>query len=174
MRFRLPCAFVLGLVLTSLSSPARAEEPGALVPPAAARPPADAPPPGARTTHIVTGAATTAITYGLTFGASYLFKDNPGAKELRIPLAGPWMSLAKTGCADSNPDCSPVSLVLGAALTVFSGVIQAGGLAVIGEGLFLQTSSARPAPPKAARLTLRAVPMDFGAGSAGVGVLGTF
>ena len=65
-------------------------------------------------------------------------------------------------------------LVLGAILTVFDGVAQAGGLAIVGEGLFLKTSSGRSAPKKAAGLTWRAVPLDFGKDSAGLGVVGTF
>ena len=54
------------------------------------------------------------------------------------------------------------------------GVTQVGGLAVMGEGLFLNTSASRPAPKKAAGVSVRAVPMDFGAGSAGLGFVGTF
>jgi hypothetical protein len=135
---------------------------------------ADLPPSGARATHLVAGVATTGVAYGLSVGASYLLPDYRGAKDLRIPVAGPWMALGRTGCPATDPDCSPVLLVIGAILTVFDGVTQAGGLAIVGEGLFLKTSSGRPAPKKAEGPTWRAVPLDFGKSSAGLGVVGTF
>jgi hypothetical protein len=171
VRFRLPVAFAVGGLLTWLSPRARAAEPN-LVPPV--RPAADHPPAGARLTHIVAGTAVTAGSYGLAVGSSYLFSDMRGAKDLRIPIAGPWMALAQTGCPTSDPDCSVVPLVLGAIFQVIDGVTQAGGVAIIGEGLFLTTSSSRPAPKKTPTATLRAVPMDFGPGSAGFGFVGTF
>jgi hypothetical protein len=67
-----------------------------------------------------------------------------------------------------------VLLVIGAILAIADGVAQAGGLAVVGEGLFLKTSSGRPAPRKAQGPTWRAVPLDLGKDGAGLGVVGTF
>jgi hypothetical protein len=176
VRFRLPAAIGLAALATALPSRAQAQqrtlpEPN-LQPPS--RPGADLPPPGARVTHLVAGAAVTAGSYGLALGASYLFADMRGAKDLRIPVAGPWMALAQTGCPSDDPDCSAIPLVLGAMFQVIDGVTQLGGLAIIGEGLFLNTSSSRAAPRKAAGLSVRAVPMDFGRGSAGLGFVGTF
>jgi hypothetical protein len=137
--------------------------------------PIDRPPPGARVTHIVAGLSTTAISYGEATGVSFLFPEVRGSKDLRIPIAGPWMTLAQTGCPTNDPDCSVAPLVFTAIFNVVTGVTQLGGLAIAGEGLFLNTSSgARPAPRKAAGPTLRAVPMDFGKGSAGLGFVGTF
>jgi hypothetical protein len=168
----LACAF--GLLSATFVSSARAEEPvpSPLPPPP---PAADLPPPGARTTHIVAGAATTIVSYGLAFGASYLFEEQDlrGSRDLRIPIAGPWMALGKTGCPTSDPDCSAVGLVLSALLLVADGVTQAGGLAIIGEGLFLKTSS-RSAPKKAEGPTVHAVPLSVGDGGAGLGIVGTF
>ena len=176
MRFRALLAFGLGLFSSLISASALAEEP--LPPLAAAAPPqVDLPPPSARTNLIITGAATTLVSYGLAFGASYLFTEEDdlcGAKQLRIPIAGPWLALGKTGCPTNNPGCSAVPLVLGALLNVLDGVAQAGGLGVLGEGLFLNTSSARPAPPKAQGPTVHAVPFNFEAGGVGLGVIGTF
>lgn len=173
MRFRLPLAFGLALVSTSFAAVARAEEPALDAQPAT-RPTADLPPNGARSTHIVAGAVTTGVSYGLAVGASYLFTDYRGAKDLRIPVAGPWLALGRTGCPENDPDCSPVLLVFGALLTIVGGVTQAGGLAVIGEGLFLNTSSARALPKKAAGPTWRAVPLNLGKDGTGLGVVGTF
>jgi hypothetical protein len=178
VRFRLFFAFGLTLPLALFAAVAQAEEPGsAPSAPVPAGPSTDLPPPGARATTIVAGAATTAISYGLVLGASYLFteEDLRGSKDLRIPIAGPWMALSKTGCPTSSPDCSKVTLVLGAILQVFDGVAQAGGLAIIGEGLFLNTSSARPAPRKAATgPAVRAVPFNFEKGGVGLGLVGSF
>jgi len=174
VRFRVPLAFASTLVAASFSTVVHAAEPGIPSEAPAPRPAADLPPAGARTTHLVAGIATTGIAYGLGVGASYLFPDNPGAKDLRIPVAGPWLALGRTGCPESSPDCSPVLLVIGAILTVFDGVTQAGGLAIVGEGLFLKTTAGRPATKKAEGPTWRAVPLDFGKGSAGLGVVGSF
>ncbi len=173
MRFRFPLAFGLALVATSFSGLARAEEPGLSTTPAI-RPAADLPPSGARSTHIVAGVATTGVSYGLAVGASYLFPDFRGASDLRIPVAGPWLALGRTGCPATDPDCSPVLLVFGALLTIIDGVSQAGGLAIVGEGLFLNTSSGRALPRKAAGPTWRAVPLNLGKDGTGLGVVGTF
>lgn len=173
MQFRQLVACGFGFFSASLASVAYAEEP---LPKLAPPPPAaDLPPPGARTTHIVAGAATTVVSYGLAFGASYLFdeRDLRGSHDLRIPIAGPWMALGKVGCPESDSDCSPVGLVLGAIFMIADGVTQAGGLAVIGEGLFLNTSS-RARPKEAEGPTVRAVPVQLGKGGAGLGFVGTF
>ena len=186
MRFRVFFTFGLAVSAALVPARARAEEPAtptqAPTTPAPAPPAADLPPPGARVTHIVAGAATTAVAYGLAVGASYLFDESDlrGSKDLRIPIAGPWMALSKTGCPTSSPDCSTIPLVIGAILNVFDGVVQAGGLGIIAEGLFLNTSSGRPAPRKAQLRrdatgpTLRAVPLNFEKGGVGLGVVGTF
>lgn len=193
MRFRPLLALPLAALFSCLAPTAHAAEPAAppttssggvgaptergtanldLPPPAN---PVDRPPPGARFTHIVAGLSTTAISYGAAAGVSFLFPEIRGSKDLRIPIAGPWMTLAQTGCPTNDPDCSVAPLVFTGIFTVVSGITQIGGLAIVGEGLFLNTSSgARPASRKAAAPTLRAVPMDFGKGSAGLGFVGTF
>jgi hypothetical protein len=178
VRFPLPAAVALAalVTVTSLAPHARAQDSGLpaprLQPPP--RPAADRPPPGARVTHFVAGGAVTLTSYGLAFGSSYLFSDMRGANDLRIPIAGPWMALAQTGCPNNDPDCSLVPLVFGAIFQVVSGVTQAGGLAIIGEGVFLNTSSSRPTPRKAQGVSVRAVPVDFGGRGAGLGFVGTF
>lgn len=177
MRFPSRLLAVIPLVSLAFGRSAHAEEP--LPTSAAAREPAplpaDVPPPAARTNAIVAGIATTAVSYGLALTTSLLVeeRDFRGAKPLRIPIAGPWLSLAKTGCPASDPDCSTAPLVIGAILTIFDGVAQAGGLGIIGEGLFLKTSSGRSAQ-KAEGPTVRAVPLNFEKGGVGLGVLGTF
>lgn len=146
---------------------------------------ADTPPPAARTNLIVAGAATTLVSYGLALGASFALSEDDlrGAKDLRVPIAGPWMELGKTGCPKNTPSSCTVQLVVGAILTIFDGVTQIGGLGMVGEGLFLNTSSAGPTPRKAGSSTLRrdatgptvrAVPFNFEKGGFGLGVVGTF
>ncbi len=186
MRFRLFFAFGLTLPFALFTAIAQAEEPGGATPGPSAAPPTDLPPPSARTTTIVAGAATTVVSYGLALGASYLWTEDDlrGSKDLRIPIAGPWMALSKTGYPPSSPDSCTAQLVIGAILQVFDGVVQAGGLGIIAEGLFLNTSSARSAPRKAesgptsrqaaSGPTVRAVPFSLGKGGAGLGVVGTF
>jgi len=195
VRFRVFFSFGLTLCSTFAASAALAQEAPASAAPAApapspaaaeAPPAADLPPPSARTTHIVAGLTTTAISYGLALGASFLYEEDDlrGSKDLRIPVAGPWIALGKTGCPKNSPDCGTATLVIGAILTIVDGVVQAGGLGILGEGLFLNTSNGAAAPRKAeagpaARLfalepTVRAVPLNFGKDGVGLGVVGTF
>jgi hypothetical protein len=174
VRFRSLLALGLALPFGTIAASAHAEEP---IPEFRPPPPAaDLPPPGARTATIVAGASATAVSYGLAVGASFLVDeaDHRGIKDLRIPIAGPWIALGRTGCPTSDPDCTLFPLVFGALVTIFDGVVQAGGLAVIGEGLFLKTSSRRAVPQKAAGPTLRAVPLDFGRSGVGLGLVGSF
>jgi hypothetical protein len=179
VRFPSRCFAVIPLVSFAFGSVARAEEPLGASPsasaPAPAALPADLPPPAARTNAIVAGIATTAVAYGLALSTSLLVeeRDFRGAKDLRIPIVGPWLTLSKAGCPESDTNCSTAPLVIGAILTIFDGVAQAGGLGIIGEGLFLKTSSGRPAQ-KAEGPTVRAVPLNFEKGGVGLGVLGTF
>jgi hypothetical protein len=182
VRFRTPLALTFTALFSFLARPSHAQEPLAPTPetgapkllPTPAQAP-DLPPPASRVTHIVAGLSTTAVSYGLATGVSFLFPELRGSKDLRIPVAGPWMTLAQTGCPTNDPDCTAVPLVLGGIFMVVSGVTQLGGLAIAGEGLFLNTSSGRrPAPKRAAVATVRAVPMDFGPGSAGLGLVGSF
>src|SRR6478735_7260221 len=80
------------------------------------------PPPEARLNTALTGAAVTAVFYAPAFGASYLWPDSPGASDLRIPVAGPWMKLFQTGCPENNKDCSTFWMVTGAVLAGLDGL----------------------------------------------------
>jgi len=104
------------------------------------------PPNGAQANMFIAGAVTTAVWYGAAVSFSYLWPDAPGARDLRIPVAGPWMALADTGCADNDPGCSTFTVVLRAILTTLDAVGQAGGLAIIAEAALLK--SAPPGAPK--------------------------
>lgn len=179
MRFRRGLSWALPLLSLAFAGVARGEEPlptgTSAAAPAPAPLPVDQPPPAARTNTIVAGAATTVVAYGLALSTSFLVeeRDFRGAKDLRIPLAGPWLALGRAGCPESNPGCSKAPLVIAAILTIFDGVAQIGGLGIIGEGLFMKTST-RPTTRKAEGPTVRAVPLNFEKGGVGLGVLGTF
>jgi hypothetical protein len=168
---------VLSLLSLSIAGAAHAEEPASSesTAPKQASLPTDLPPPSARTNAIVAGVATSAVAYGLALSTSLLVeeRDFRGAKDLRIPFAGPWLTLGKAGCPESNPSCSKAPIVIGALLTIIDGVAQVGGLGIIAEGLFMKTSSGKPAQ-KAEGPTVRAVPLNFEKGGVGLGVLGTF
>jgi hypothetical protein len=132
------------------------------------------PPPAARWNMVGAGAATTAVWYGAALGFSYWFPDAPGADDLRIPVAGPWMALADTGCAEDDPDCSIFIVILRAVLTTVDGVGQAGGVLVIAESLFLTTQTFAPRPRASRALELRPVPLVTGKDGVGFGVIGRF
>ncbi len=170
-----PGFFVLAAVF-ALAQPAAADEPVRIE-----RYDADAyPPRGTGTRLVLGGAGATAFWYGAAVGISYLNPNKPGADDLRIPIAGPWMTLADTGCSPRNPQCGIFGRVLRAIFVTIDGVGQAGGVLVMGEGIFLRTSSApprtqpRPQPPKLRRKpTVSAAPIVTG-DVLGVSVFGRF
>jgi hypothetical protein len=140
------------------------------------------PPPSTRYKLALVGVAVSATWYGAAYGFSAAWPDAPGAEDLRIPIAGPWMALGETGCADDDPDCSTIIVVLRAVLTTIDGVGQAGGLAVALESLFLPTAAQNAAPrrrhrPKPVEGTdsfqIRPAPVLTGR-TLGLGLSGTF
>ena len=117
---------------------AHADEP---LPPEADTNPQTRPQPHVQLNLILVGAAVTAGWYGVAAGTSYLWSDSDGAPALRIPVAGPYMALAKTGCgAAEGPDCDTLGVVVRTVFTVLSAVGQTGGVLVLGEGLFMPTA----------------------------------
>lgn len=94
----------------------------------------------------LTGAAVTGAFYAPVLGASYLWDDRPGAAQMRIPVAGPWLGFSKTKLCDARPDldnCNNFLVVTGAVLLVLDGIGQAGGVGLILESLFLPTGPKR-------------------------------
>jgi hypothetical protein len=135
------------------------------------------PPPSARRNLVIIGLASTAAWYGGALAASYAAPDAAGAKDLRIPFAGPWMSLSHAGCG-GGADCNTLLVVLGAIVTALDGIGQTAGLALAAEGLFMPTQE-----PKRPRAALRAnrdgdfdlrPTFDAGKNSVGFGVVGVF
>jgi len=126
------------------------------------------------------GVAVAAGFYGAALGASYLWPKAPGADELRIPIAGPWMALASTGCPDHDPECPVFTVVLRAVLTTLDGIAQAGGVGIAIESAFMPTrkreteaTDSRPLRPLKPR-RVRAVPFTTGRDGVGIGIVGRF
>ena len=118
---------------------------------------------------VLVGAATTAVWYGAALGGSYLYPTARGADELRIPIAGPWMSLGQTGCPKTTPNCSTFWMVAGAVGKALDGLGQAGGIFIMAEGLLLPTVESSPKTSsygafsaeldRSTRITFRPVPV---------------
>jgi hypothetical protein len=140
------------------------------------------PPPEAQWQLALVGLGVTAVWYGLAAGFSYMFPDAPGANDLRKPVIGPWMALADTGCADDDPGCSKFVVILRAILTTIDAVGQTGGIAAIGEAVFMPTQEPTPgqprprSPPRLKRQSwqIRPGPVSAGKGGIGFGVVGSF
>lgn len=165
----------------------------------------DSRPPGAvRTKLFLTGAAVTGGFYAPVLGASYLWDQHPGAEQMRIPVAGPWLAFSKTKLCNARPDldnCSNFLVVTGAVLLVLDGIGQAGGAGLMLESIFLptgpkravrgasegalltrsggaagysSTSSRRPFTWRAHSLEVTPVPTVGGASDFGLSLVGSF
>lgn len=139
------------------------------------------PPSGTQLPLAAVALGTTAVWYGAAVGFSYLWPDAPGADDLRIPVAGPWMALADTGCADDDPGCSMFTVVIRAILTTIDAVGQTGGVLVAAEAAFLPTQEpaaprrrARPRLRREQSLRLTPAPMLTGRDGLGIGLSGQF
>jgi hypothetical protein len=131
------------------------------------------PPSSVRPKLIAGGLTLTGLAWGAAFLSASTWPEVPGSDELKIPVVGPWMALAKNGCAPDDPDCG-FTLYLRAILTIADGLVQLGGLGIAGEGIFMTTEAA-PAPERktGAKVTIRPVPLVSGS-TTGFGVVGTF
>ena len=113
---------------------------------------------------------------GLALGASYIWPDTIGAKDLRIPVAGPWISFAHSGCGPVA-DCHEEIVVLRAIATAFDGVGQIGGLLIAGQGLFLPTQEPKREhgwkPFRDYAVEMQPT-LDAGKNTVGFGVAGVF
>lgn len=138
--------------------------------------PARYPPSSVRWKLIAGGLGLTAGAYGIGAACAAAWPEVPGAEALYVPVAGPWITLGQSGCAPDDEGCGAILVVRGI-LLVLDGLIQAGGVAVAGEGLFMttesDTASARVAPRHETAVTLTPVPLVTET-QTGVGVLGSF
>ena len=129
-----------GLVALLFASGAHAQT-------ASTHPASDAyPPPSARWGLVGGGLGVTAAFYAIAQPFAYTSSNTPGVRDLRIPVAGPWIAIANNGCAPHDPYCSKFSVWFRGILTALDGIGQAGGLLIALEGAFLTTSSAPQSP----------------------------
>jgi hypothetical protein len=152
---------------------ARADEP---VPPEVDLNPSKYPPPAARPNLILVGAGVTVGWYGIALATSYGWKNADSADSLRIPVAGPYMALAKTRCGAAETNCTTFALVVRTVITSLSLVGQTGGVLAMLEGAFVPTSSSAPErarAPQPAKRHVAVVPTPMTSGG-GVAVFGEF
>lgn len=130
------------------------------------------PPSSVRPKLLAGGLVVTGIGYGAAAITASLASDLPGASEMQIPIAGPWMSLGKMACPADEPDCG-ASLYIRGVLTVIDGLMQLGGLGIAAEGLFMKTEASAPADEKKQAIWIRPAPIVTST-TTGFGVVGTF
>jgi hypothetical protein len=170
--FRAPTLGLLSALAVLQPTLARAEEPAVIEgePPRPADEPAT-PEPGTGGRLAIAGGALLVGWYGIGLGASFAYKDEPWAKPVRIPVAGPFLALKDLRCQKGEADCTTPIVVVRSVLAVIDGVGQVGGLGVLLESLLVGSSAPPPPPPK--RASVRAAPMLAG-GTLGVAVAGEF
>jgi hypothetical protein len=134
----LPSALLLGALLPST---ARADEPTI---DEVRYHPTELPTDSTRSRVLLTGAGLTLGWYGVAVGTSYLYPNAPNARDLRLPVVGPWMALDGVRCGSKERNCRDAVLVIRTVFGVLSGVGQAGGLLAVVEGLFLPTAAPSP------------------------------
>lgn len=158
---RVAFALLAAVSLTAASAAAQEAEQPKRYPPSSVRP-----------KLIAGGLVVTGLAYGAGFLAAQSWPEVPGSSELKIPVVGPWIALAKNDCAPDDPDCGFI-LYLRGFLTIVDGLLQAGGLAIAGEGIFMTTEAGQAPPAKPVAITVRPAPIVAGNG-AGFGIVGTF
>lgn len=137
------------------------------------------PPPIVRLELIGVGLLITGGAWGASFASAVNAPTIPGSEQLKIPIAGPWIALGKSGCASDDTACSGATVGVRGALYVLDGIAQLAGLALIAEAIVMKTEA-----PKAKRgaslLGFRAGPVEMRAlpiaspTMHGVGFVGVF
>lgn len=128
------------------------------------------PPSYVRLPLIAGGIGLTGVVYAATALIGANWSEVPGADALKVPLVGPWIALAQTGCAPDDPDCEAI-LYLRGVLYVLSGLVQAAGLGIAAEGIFMTTEAAEPPRKKQTSITIAPYATEH---SAGLGLTGMF
>ena len=138
------------------------------------------PPDSARWGVLFAGLGTFAGSYGGMAAMGAAWSDVPSSDSLFVPVAGPWIALAGSGCApdeETTPgqgDCDGMMGLRGT-LYVLGGLLQLGGLGIVAESAFMTTQPAQAKPSATAFLPTTIVPSVVVTPSVmGVGVSGTF
>lgn len=140
------------------------------------------PPASTRWLLIGAGLGTTGAFYGASYGIGALWSDAPGKNDLKIPVAGPFMDLAHTGCPKNNSDCSTFELVVRTVLVSLDALGQAGGVGILLEGALFSPSGIEPPRTSQNQRPTRtadspsviAVPWTDGQTGLGLGLAGRF
>lgn len=113
---------------------------------------------------------------GLSYGAGAIFAaaypNTPGVDSLYIPVAGPWIAMGRNACRFNNPDCGAI-LYLRGVMYALEGITQLGGLALIGEGIFMTTEAPDPDAEPSTEATVHFTPVVSPA-MTGFGLTGSF
>jgi hypothetical protein len=161
-------ASLAALALLGASTVARADDPGSAGTPVPASAPTPRtafdpepagdtfdvryPPPIVRLKLIVAGVVVTGLAWGVSLAcaASWPYVPNPapgaesgppGSGQLKIPVVGPWVMLAQSGCAPDEPYCAAAKVGVRDALLVLDGIVQLAGVALIAEAIVMKTTS---------------------------------
>ncbi len=162
-----PLAFAaITVAALAIAPDARAEDPA----------PVRYPPSSVRPKLIVGGIAVAGIAYGAAFLGAEAALTWPGSEELKAPVVGPWIALAKNGCPPEDPGCDAFVYLRGS-LLIIDGLLQAAGLAIVIEAIAMKTEAAPAAPAAPAKpvasFTFQPAPFVTPT-SAGFGLVGTF
>lgn len=136
------------------------------------------PPSSVRVGLIAGGLSLTAGTYLAAFLSGTVWDDVPGADALKVPVVGPWVALAQSGCGPGQDSCA-AELVLRTILTVLDGLAQVGGVGIAAEGIFMTTEAEGPdavaegSSDGRSGLQISAVPF-IAPEAAGIGLYGRF
>jgi hypothetical protein len=173
-----------GLAVLLAAQAARAEEPSdkgklstVLSPVYDDAPPAMRyPPPLTRVKVIAVGLALAGSAWGVSFACATNWNLVPGARELKIPVVGPWIALGKSGCASDDPECADALIGVRGALYVVDGLVQLAGTALIVQGIIMKTEPLKKASFLGLRVggvEMQALPVATPA-MRGLGLVGTF
>ena len=128
------------------------------------------PPSSVRLPLIMGGVGLFGVAYGLTALSSRVWDTVPGADHMLIPVVGPWVALAQSGCAPEDTDGCTVALVFRSVLLVLDGIAQGAALGLVGEGLFMTTEANAPEPDATSLM----VTPNVGPHHTGLSLTGTF
>lgn len=136
------------------------------------------PPPSTRWKLAGIGLLVTGAAWGASFASGQNWSTVPGASQLRIPVAGPWIALGKSGCATDEPDCAAAKIGIRGVLYVLSGITQLAGLGLIAEAIVMKTEAPRERSTSFLGVRYRGVeiaPVPITSPTMnGIGLVGTF
>jgi hypothetical protein len=96
------------------------------------------PPSSVRFPTVLGGLAVAGGFWGLGAASASIFDDQSGMRDLRTPVAGPWMAIANNRCESGGCSLGDVARYIWFG---FNGIGQVGGLALVLEAVLLRTGS---------------------------------